>query len=53
MSMQRFARVLIIISLLLTGVSLLLSGYAIYKTKRVASATTPQARLITTDAASR
>ena len=45
------ARILIIMSLFLTFVSLLLSGYAIYKMKRLASATRPQARLIATDAA--
>jgi hypothetical protein len=53
MSVKSPARILIIISLFLTFVSLLLSGYAIYKTKRVASATKLQARLIATGLAAR
>jgi hypothetical protein len=47
------ARILIIVSLVLTFVSLLLSSYATYKMKRLASATRPQARLIATDAVAR
>ncbi len=47
------ARILIIISLFLTFVSLLLSGYAIYQTKRVVSATRAQARPIATHSVAR
>jgi hypothetical protein len=53
MFVKSVARILIIFSLLLTGVSLLLSGYATYKMKRLACATRPQARLIATDALAR
>ena len=51
--MTKIVRVLVISSLLLTGVSLLLSGYAMYKMKRLASATRPQARLIAGGAVAR
>ncbi len=47
------ARILIIISLFLTFVSLLLTGYSMYQTRRLASATRPQARPIATHSVAR
>ena len=47
--MAKHIRVLVILSLLLTAVSLILTGYSIYKTRRLASATRPRARLVAVD----
>jgi hypothetical protein len=44
--MTKIVRALVILSLLLTGVSLLFTGYSMYKMRRLAAATSPQARQI-------